>query len=120
MSAHGRPLRHTALVFLISLTFVCLSGAQSTANQSVLIQINKPYDEAVATIQAHGGRVTHQFKYIDAIAADIPADAMAVVRNLAGNHQITKDDDIVLPTAMPQGYDHAFPGHKTGSISTAD
>jgi subtilisin family serine protease len=66
--------------------------------ESVIIQTGKPYTKLVAEIQALGGTVKHQYKYIDGIAADIPSDAMDSLRALAGSSIITKD--LIIPAPI--------------------
>jgi serine protease AprX len=62
--------------------------------EKVLIRIQKPYASTVAAIEAQGGKVTHQFKYIDAIAAEVPRAALPAIRALVGASAISKDEEI--------------------------
>ena len=83
--------------------FFCLAVASGlyaqTASEAVLIRAPKPYTRLVDTIQANGGRVTRQFKYIDAIAAQIPVHAITAVSALVPAGAITKD--LVVATPAP-------------------
>jgi hypothetical protein len=64
----------------------------------VIIRTPKPYDEVVRTIEAMGGRVTHQYRYVDAIAAEVPDRAMESVREMVAPHAISKDILVERPT----------------------
>lgn len=118
----GRQLRYLFTIFITILAFAWVSGAQTTRpSQSVLIETRKPYDAVVAAIQTKGGRVTQQFKYVDAIAADVPVDALPSVRTLLGSANVTKDEDIVVPAAMPVGPDHPLQGKlSSGPVATGN
>ncbi|MBI4474716.1 MAG: S8 family serine peptidase [Acidobacteria bacterium] len=83
--------------------FALFSGfsilAQSTqAFESVLIQSPKPYTTLVSNIQALGGKVKHQYKYVDGVAADIPSNAMEAFRVLVGSSTIEKD--LIIPAPV--------------------
>ena len=52
--------------------------------ESVIIQTPKPYGKLVSGIQALGGNVKRQCKYVDGVAADIPTSAMDSLRDIAG------------------------------------
>src|SRR6185436_12440651 len=51
----------------------------------------KPYDKTISAIQASGGRVTHQFKYVDALSAQVPLAALPQVRAATGVVWMGKD-----------------------------
>ena len=48
----------------------------AAAAERIIIQVAKPYGPMVARIEAMGGTVHHQYRYVDAIAAEVP-DAVA-------------------------------------------
>jgi len=54
----------------------------------------------VADIESRGGRVTYQFKYVDAIAAEVPRNVLASMRDTIGVGNITKDEIIPLPSSV--------------------
>jgi hypothetical protein len=64
---------------------------ESSGVENVIIRVAKPYDKTVAAIQAAGGRVTHQFKYVDALSAQVPLAALPRVRAAAGVVSMGKD-----------------------------
>ena len=69
------------------------------ASESVLIRTPKPYAQLMTTIQARGGNVTHQFKYIDAIAAEIPRSALEEISAITSQGAISKD--LVMAAPVP-------------------
>jgi hypothetical protein len=46
--------------------------SSSDPEEKVLIRTSKPYQSLVNKIETLGGKVTQQYKYVDAIAAEIP------------------------------------------------
>jgi subtilisin family serine protease len=69
------------------------------ALEQVLIRAPKPYTNLISAIRARGGRVTRQFRYVDAVAAEIPRNAFEAISALASDGTITKD--LVLPSPVP-------------------
>ena len=86
----------TAVASLI-LTLAAQTGVQM---DSVLIHSAKPYANVVAGIQAAGGRVKQQYKYVDAVAADIPRGSAATLRQIAGVGEIAKDVIVSAPRGV--------------------
>jgi len=81
----SRGLRATALLAQAILCFSTVVHAESSPKtQSVIIETGKPYTKVVSDIQALGGKVKHQYQYVDAIAADVPSNAMGTLRSLTG------------------------------------
>jgi serine protease AprX len=89
--------------------FVCLvvalllslpTAAQVGPVEKVLIRTAKPYGTMVSTIQALGGRVTYQYKYVDAIAAEVPQEGLRVLRGMVAPNAITKDLLVPAPTSV--------------------
>jgi subtilisin family serine protease len=74
--------------------------AQSGAGGRVLIRTPKPYAPVVQAIASRGGKVTHEYRYWDAIAAELPPAAVAAVSKLVGADAITKDHVIPAPTSV--------------------
>ena len=85
----SRGLRAMAVV---AQAILCLSGplyAQTSQKiESVLIETSKPYTKVVSDIQALGGRVKQQYQYVDAVAAEVPSNAMGTLRALTGPGRI--------------------------------
>ena len=78
-------------LFPIGLLFSLSVYGQSSGLEDVMIRAAKPYDKAIAAIQAAGGRVTRQFKYVDALSAQVPLAAMSRVRAAPGVVWMGKD-----------------------------
>ena len=68
--------------------------------ERVLIRATKPYDKLVSRIEAAGGKVTYRYKYVDAIAAEVPRASLATVRSAAGPSAVTKDEEIASPVPI--------------------
>src|SRR4051812_44647554 len=98
--ALGKYFRLSLFVLLLSLGLTVSSSAQSKRKtQKVLIETSKPYDRLTNAIKARGGKVTWEYKYIDGIAAEIPAEALDEIRALAGSSALDKDVDVPRPDA---------------------
>ncbi len=93
-------LRHFAFILWIGLLAggIIPAGAQ-TANgmEKVLIRASKPYGHLVARIQAAGGRVTHEYRHVDAVAAEVPLAALQSIASAAGPGAVSKDVIIAAP-----------------------
>jgi subtilisin family serine protease len=88
------------LILMLVLAFAATATLAQTGDpgEKVLIRTAQPYDALVASIQSLGGRVTYQYKYMDAIAAEVPRKVLASLRDKIGVGNITKDEIIPLPT----------------------
>jgi len=96
-------MRKIVLV-LVAMGFAVNLSAQE--RRSVLIRSAKPYDKVVAAIEREGGTVTHRFKYVDGLAAEIPESAITRIEKLVGANNIGRDDIIPLPELSdPRGGD---------------
>ena len=86
--------------------FMLLVAAGSTRTRAadpaekVLIRAPKPYSALVSRIQSLGGQVTHQYTYLNAVAAEVPRGALPELRRAVGATAITKDDEIAAPTSV--------------------
>jgi subtilisin family serine protease len=66
----------------------------------VLIRAPKSRASAVVdAVRAAGGRVAHQYRYLDAIAAEIPVGAISAIAAVAGPGAVSKD--LVLASPRP-------------------
>lgn len=74
-------------------------AAQADSGEKVLIRASKPYTTLVATIEALGGKVSYQYKNVDAIAAEIPREALGIIRGMVAPNAITKDS--IVPNPAP-------------------
>ncbi|MBI2928444.1 MAG: S8 family serine peptidase [Verrucomicrobia bacterium] len=78
--------------------FVTASFVLQAYAEKVLIRSPKPYDKIVNEVQKQGGTVTHQFKYINAIAADVPDATLKTIRAQLPAGAVTKDVEVNAPT----------------------
>ena len=99
---HAQPPNLLLLTLMLVLALaVTVTLAQSgDPGERVLIRTAKPYNTLVADIQSRGGRVTYQYKYVDAIAAEVPRNVLASMRDKIGVGNITKDEIIPLPSSV--------------------
>jgi subtilisin family serine protease len=89
------------IVVVLTLNLAAQTATDATgSNEKVLIRSSKPYDDVVSRIEATGGKVSHSYKYVDAIAAEIPRDSLDEIRSLVGPSMITKDVTIPAPMSV--------------------
>lgn len=93
--AHRRSPRLLLLLSLCTLLIGTPVLAQSPSVEKVIITTSKPYSLLVGNVERLGGRVMHQYKYIDAVAAEIPTSSLTALKDLVGSEAISKD--IVVP-----------------------
>jgi subtilisin family serine protease len=84
------PTRWLKLLVVVSVALGASIVAQNPT-EKILIRAQKPYSAAIASVNAVGGTVRHQFKYVDAIAADVPTSALPALRAMLGTTAVTKD-----------------------------
>ncbi len=84
----------------LSLLFSAALLSQGKATERVLIRTPKPYSRVVANIQSQGGKVTYQYKYLNAIAAEIPQDKIAGLLAAGGITSLSKDLMVDLPSSV--------------------
>lgn len=103
-----------AACVLLAVQLLTATGFSQGPNKTerVLIQTPKPYTRVVAGIEALGGKVTNEFKYSDAISAEVPSGALVSLRALVGDDAIEKDADVPKPGAVTLV-------HRTAATSTA-
>lgn len=95
-----RRLLCLMVVLLGAATGADLTAQSGSSGEKVLIRASKPYGALVSRIQALGGSVTHQYKHIDAIAAEIPSSTLGALRGYVATAAITKDEEIALPRSV--------------------
>jgi subtilisin family serine protease len=74
--------------------------AQAEPSEKVLIRARKPYGRLVAGIEALGGTVTYQYKYVDALAAEVPHEALPALNRLVKPSAVTKDLIVPAPVSV--------------------
>lgn len=76
----------------IALATLSISLVSSTAfADRVIVKCPSSCDPVISAVQNAGGTVTHRYKYVKAIAADLPASAFSAVRKVAGPASVRKD-----------------------------
>jgi subtilisin family serine protease len=92
-----RTFLFLTLVLMITLVSAGAPAQTDDPGAKVIIRAAKPYGALKARIEALGGRVTYEYKYVDAIAAELPRNALPALRDMVGTAAITKDEIINLP-----------------------
>lgn len=83
---------------LLGILLISISTTLSAqSRRSVLIRAAQPYDALITAIEQTGGVVTHRFKHVSGIAAELPESALAQIENLVGPDNIGRDEIIPLP-----------------------
>ena len=90
-----RKAQNVLIVVLIAVVAGSLTAANPS--QKVLIRAAKPYTSASQAVTSLGGTVVHQFKYVDAIAAEVPQDALSALKATLGSTAVSRDDEIAAP-----------------------
>jgi hypothetical protein len=80
----------------IALTTAIASAQTTNPGSRVLIRSAKPYTSLAARISSLGGRVLYEYKYVDAVKAELPEGATALLRDIVNASAITKDEEILL------------------------
>ncbi|HOC18686.1 MAG TPA: S8 family serine peptidase [Vicinamibacterales bacterium] len=93
-----RPSRLLWALVALSLT----APASADDRQSVLVRAKKPYTSVVKSIQKLGGTVTHQYKFVDGLAAEVPRSALPALEALVGAKNIGKDELVTIPESREQ------------------
>jgi subtilisin family serine protease len=108
-------------VFLAIFLMGNFAQAQSIRKyERVLIEVPKPYDRFISAINSQGGRVTHQFTYVDGIAADIPIDALDTIRTLVGPASLSKDVSVPAPRGVDSNGTRSINGKRIGPVVTSE
>jgi hypothetical protein len=101
---------HREGLIVVSLLIVALLGGGSVPAAAaddgahrILVRAPKPYDGLVAKITALGGTVTQQYRYVDALAVEIPAESLGALRELVHDNAISKDVEMATPARPDPG-----------------
>ena len=73
-------------------------GASPAWAERVLVKCERPCAAAIAAVERAGGQVTYRYKYVGAIAAEVPSEGLAAVRAVAGAGAVRKDLTVDQPT----------------------
>jgi len=115
-----RNIPRALLTLFLSLSILAsVTHAQNIRRyEHVLIEVPKPYDRFISAINSQGGRVTHQFTYVDGIAADIPVDALDTIRTLVGPATMSKDVSVPAPRGVESNGARNVSGKQIGPVIT--
>ncbi len=83
------------LFFAVGLTGPAPAFAQDT--EDVIILCEGDAEALVAQIEALGGRISIQYKNVNALAATVPSNQIAALRSLANVTSVEKDVLVTLP-----------------------
>ncbi|MCL4848220.1 MAG: S8 family serine peptidase [Acidobacteria bacterium] len=76
---------------------VLTATTSGQSRRAVLIRTAQPYDAVVQAIERAGGTVTHRFKFVQGLAAEVPESALREIERLVGADNVGRDDIIPLP-----------------------
>ncbi|GDX92677.1 hypothetical protein LBMAG46_26850 [Planctomycetia bacterium] len=80
------------LAAALALQAVCLNAAENAPGVPVLIRFQQAPGQAEADlVSAHGGTITRQFRIVPAVAARVPAPALAGLQRAAGIAAVEPD-----------------------------
>ena len=111
--------RTTILTLLITLLMVgpatLNTFAQSESPISVLIRTDSNEEAIKAVIEAVGGHVTREYKYLDVVAAQVPQGGFGEIESVAGEGALKIDEPVALPEKI-----FPFSGRQQLASSIAD
>ena len=90
----SRALRSIGVVVLALAAWPLVA---SNPGERILIRAGKPYTNVKNAVTSVGGQVVREFKYVDAIAAEIPQSGLAALKAIVGAAAITKDEELRAP-----------------------
>ena len=67
--------------------------------EGVLIQCSRPCSKEIAAVKRAGGTITYEYKYVDGIAAEVPAGKIGSLEKVVGADRIGKDE--IIPNPAP-------------------
>ncbi len=109
-----------ALLYLALCTLLAGTPAlaQTPPLEQVIISAPKPYAVLVGNVERLGGKVKHQYKYIDAVAAEVPTAALPALRTLVGSDALSKDMVIANPGTMSRDRRGPSPNDAEVAVTT--
>ena len=85
---------------VVSIAFTVSPLVAQDPAERILIHARKPYTDARNSVTSVGGRVVHEFKYVDAVAAEVPRSSLPALRAIVGAAAVTKDLEVLAPLPM--------------------
>jgi subtilisin family serine protease len=98
----------------IALAHSSMSAQTDGSSERLIVRAAKPYGGLEGRVQGLGGKVTARYKYVDALAIEIPSSRLADLREIAGADALVKDAIVPAPTLA-----RAIPAGKSGIGETA-
>jgi len=77
-----------------------IAAASAASAEPVIIKCTRPCTAVIQAVEQNGGVVTHRYKYVNAIAAEITTSALSAVRGIAELGAVRKDHLIQLPNEV--------------------
>lgn len=105
-------MRRLILGIGIAIVALALAGARTstsaaTAELAVIVGFDAPPSAAeLALVEGVGGRVTHAYRYIPAVAATVPADQVTVLAETPGVAYLSEDQQLYLLGGRRQTTDY--------------
>jgi len=90
----ARALR---FISIVTVALAVLPIAAQDSPERILVRSGKSSTKARDAVVAVGGRVVREFKYVDAIAAEVPQNSVAALKALVGAGAVMKDVEISAP-----------------------
>jgi len=93
---------HRLIAICVALSIFAIGSILAQPRQKferVLVGGYRSNTKLISGVQALGGQVRKQYKYVDALAVEIPATALGALRNLAGPDAVSNDLPIAPASA---------------------
>jgi hypothetical protein len=78
-------------IALVALVLSTLAWGTPASAEPVIVKCQASCADVVAAVRRAGGTVTYQYKYVKAVAADVPTAGLQAVRRAAGEGSVRKD-----------------------------
>jgi subtilisin family serine protease len=104
-------------VLPLGLALAAPPASAAEGRERLLIRTPKPYAQLAARIQQLGGHVDHEFRYVDAIAAEVPREALPALTQMLGESAVTKD--LVIANPAPVDVTAGRPGYSAPAVAEA-
>lgn len=90
--------RFTFLSLLFAVVLSSLLVVTPASAESVIVKCQRPCTAIVQAVELNGGRVTHRYRYVNAIAAEVPDAALAALYKVVEPGAVRKDLIVAQPT----------------------
>jgi hypothetical protein len=90
--------RFTLLSLLVAVVLSSLLVVTPASAESVIVKCQRPCTAMVQAVELNGGRVTNRYRYVNAIAAEVPDAALAALYKVVEPGAVRKDLIVAQPT----------------------